>query len=196
MNNQTIHSGIWYNHGLIKVKQLYNNGKIIPFLTLRNRHNLTNNFLLHHSIISALPTKWKHILSNSMYIESVVYNNIDKIVNSVKASKVCYESFTKKVFIKPTAINVWSRCYNDINWSVIYKNINLSSNCVKSRYFQYKIVNRIIYLNNRLFRIAKVDPPLCYFCGIESETIEHFFFNCNLVNSFLMLTFQYLRERM
>ena len=35
-----------------------------------------------------------------------------------------------------------------------------------------------------LFKIKKVDSLWCYFCGAESETLEHFFFYCSKVRAF------------
>ena len=35
-----------------------------------------------------------------------------------------------------------------------------------------------------LFKFRIVDSPLCYFCGEEIETLEHFFFFCERVRTF------------
>ena len=35
-----------------------------------------------------------------------------------------------------------------------------------------------------LFTIKKVDSPLCYFCGSELQTLEHFFFYYSKVRAF------------
>ena len=45
----------------------------------------------------------------------------------------------------------------------------------KLREFQYKILIRILYTNNMLFKLKKVNYPLCDFCEKELETIEHLF---------------------
>ena len=54
----------------------------------------------------------------------------------------------------------------------------------KLREFQYKVLNRILYTNEMLFKIKKVDSPRGYFCGTEIETGEHFFFYCSKVCAF------------
>ena len=54
----------------------------------------------------------------------------------------------------------------------------------KLREFQYKILHRNSYTNDMLFKIRIVDSPLCYFCGKEIETLEHFFFFCEWVRFF------------
>ena len=54
----------------------------------------------------------------------------------------------------------------------------------KLRELQYKILHRILYTNEMLFRFKKVDSPSCDLCGIELETVEHLFFSCTKVSAF------------
>ena len=46
------------------------------------------------------------------------------------------------------------------------------------RVFQYKILNNIVNLNNRLHKFGFVESPLCSQCKREPEIILHLFFNC------------------
>ena len=49
---------------------------------------------------------------------------------------------------------------------------------------QFKILHRIIGVNNFLFKIRKVDSLRFDYCEIYIETIEHLFFDCVSVKSF------------
>ena len=44
--------------------------------------------------------------------------------------------------------------------------------------FQYKILNNILFLNNRLFKFGQVQSPLCSLCKHENETTKHLFSQC------------------
>ena len=44
--------------------------------------------------------------------------------------------------------------------------------------FQYKILNNILYLNERLYKFNIVDSLLCSFCGAYNESIKHLFCTC------------------
>ena len=44
--------------------------------------------------------------------------------------------------------------------------------------FQYKILNNILYLNNRLHKFGFVESPLCCLCNREPESILHLCCNC------------------
>ena len=49
---------------------------------------------------------------------------------------------------------------------------------IKLRVFQYKILNNILLGNKMLFKLRKVESPLCSFCKAEDETYTHFFYRC------------------
>ena len=48
----------------------------------------------------------------------------------------------------------------------------------KLRAFQYKLLNHIVYTNDRLYKFKIVDSPLCAFCNSENESLEHLLFFC------------------
>ena len=50
------------------------------------------------------------------------------------------------------------------------------------RIFQYKILNNVLYLNEKLFRFKKVLCPLCFFCQSENEAPIHLFHCCIKTN--------------
>ena len=54
----------------------------------------------------------------------------------------------------------------------------------KLREFQYKVLNNIVFTNENLFKIKMFDSPLCTFCKIEIESLEHLFYNYEITRSF------------
>ena len=51
------------------------------------------------------------------------------------------------------------------------------------RIFQYKLLNNVLYLNEKLFKFNIVFSPLCSFCNSEDETPIHLFHPCNQTKS-------------
>ena len=51
------------------------------------------------------------------------------------------------------------------------------------RSFQYKILNNILYLNDRLFKFNIVDSPLCSLCKLENESVLHIFCRCMITKN-------------
>ena len=50
------------------------------------------------------------------------------------------------------------------------------------RYFQYKILHNVLYLNKKLVIFGKTQTKLCSFCNFEDETTLHLFANCTKIN--------------
>ena len=62
----------------------------------------------------------------------------------------------------------------------------------KTRSFQYKLLNRIVYTNKSLFKMKLVDSPMCTFCNLLEESLEHLFCNCNCSKEFWMSVVSWL----
>ena len=63
----------------------------------------------------------------------------------------------------------------DIDWKHVYllpRRFTVDTNL---RIFQYKILNNVLYLNEKLFRFKKILFLLCSFCSSKNETLIHFF---------------------
>jgi len=52
------------------------------------------------------------------------------------------------------------------------------------RFFQYKVLNCILFTNDLLFKIGYFPNPNCTFCNEALETIQHFLFNCAVSQTF------------
>ena len=50
----------------------------------------------------------------------------------------------------------------------------------KLRIFQYKVLNNILYLNDRLYKMGIVQTPLCSLCKQEKETVIHLLCQCHV----------------
>ena len=50
--------------------------------------------------------------------------------------------------------------------------------------FQYRILNCIIFKNEKLNLIGVVESPNCTFCKEEAESVEHVLFSCRISSDF------------
>ena len=46
------------------------------------------------------------------------------------------------------------------------------------RSFQYKILNNVLFLSERLYKFNVVTSPLCSLCKVENESVSHLFCYC------------------
>ena len=68
---------------------------------------------------------------------------------------------------------------NDKDWATVY--LLPQKTTVESRMhiFPYKILNYILYLNNRLYKFGYVESPMGSLCNSETETMTHLFCHCS-----------------
>ena len=66
--------------------------------------------------------------------------------------------------------------------------------------FQYRVLNFILFTNDKLFKIGLSDSEKCSFCGTYTEDLYHLFFNCSFVqvfwNSFIVWWFDLSGENL
>ena len=55
----------------------------------------------------------------------------------------------------------------------------------KTRIFQFKILNNILYLTARLYKMGIVSSSKCSLCGESKETSTHLFSECRVSASLL-----------
>ena len=60
--------------------------------------------------------------------------------------------------------------------------------------FQYRILNCIIFKNEKLYLIVVVESPKCTFCQEEAESVEHLLFSCRISSDFWKHVLSWLRD--
>ena len=86
----------------------------------------------------------------------------------------------KQKFNECKSLTKWKQQFDFDNtiWSFYYQIPFYSIEDVNLRWFQFKIVNRIIYMKDALLRFKLVTDNLCTFCNNNKETIMHIFCSC------------------
>ena len=88
------------------------------------------------------------------------------------AVKLRHKYILKNIFkIRKSNGNVYTLCH--FMWILTLTYVIL----------QYKILNNVLYLNQKLFKFKSVSSPLCSFCYSEDETPIHLFYSCSQVKS-------------
>ena len=66
----------------------------------------------------------------------------------------------------------------DLDWKKICMLPWLTTIKSSLRSFQYKILNNILYLNDRPYKFKAIPSPLCSLCKLENESLTHLFCQC------------------
>ena len=96
-----------------------------------------------------------------------------------------YEILIQPMKRNPTAQRTMEALLHEPNteWSLVYtlpRNVTIDTS---TRIFQCKILNNVLYLNNRLYKMTIAESPLCSLCGNDTETILPFFCHCSITQS-------------
>ena len=95
-------------------------------------------------------------------------------------SKELYLIQLTRDFCKPTSQIYFEKHFNDcvLDWKYIYVLPRIVTSDPYTRYFQYKVLNNVLYLNEKLFLFGISETSKCSFCNQNNETIEHLFCHC------------------
>ena len=143
------------------------------------------------SIVNSIPSEWRALAKASTNLSSNVpipstptikTDNGNLTPISDVSSRQIYQFFLERKQIPPTAKQKLQDKYSDtiVDWEKVFSlvfNVTLES---KLREFQYKILNCILYTNEKLFRLGLTDSPCCTFCQEDIESIEHLLFSCKV----------------
>lgn len=146
-----------------------------------------------YGIINAIPKEWINLIRRSPTIPTIVKNNEIgcNLLNGFTPlenlkSRNMYKYFISNTqdipitdYTLQTTHNLNEKECKDVYMIPFYSTI-----CCKSRWFQYRTTHNILTTNSWLYRIKKIDSPLCELCHIENETIYHLFARCSITNSF------------
>ena len=80
-----------------------------------------------------------------------------------------------------TAVNKWNTKYINLEWDRIFLKCRKTTSDVKLRWFQARLIHRILPTNVYLFLCKIKESPLCTFCNAENESITHLFWECPVV---------------
>ena len=172
----------------LKVSDILHEGRFKSLIDLNEHHNLTINMLAYNSIISAIPKEWKKKILNVQNIEIEIINdsipsffirNTHKPIITLK-NKDFYTTLIMEKTMPPSSINKWIDTYpflEKYNWSDIYKLTNRYISEPYFQSFQYKIINRILNTNEKLFTWNLKNSNKCTFCN-NIDTIEHHLYYC------------------
>ena len=191
INKQSIYNKRIKEAGFLKLGDILSNGsKLKSWDAFREKNLSLSDYLLLQGIFSAIPPNWKLSLkdgenTNNQTDKTVSDDDVQDVTRMT--SKSIYSTLVKRIQIPPTAQSKFNSLYN-ISGTIDWKNIYLLPGRVtldtRTRAFQYKILNRILYTNKILYKMNLVPSPMCTFCGGHEETLEHLLISCAYTKNF------------
>ena len=141
-----------------------------------------------------MPAAWRLLIrtTNIAPVLSPLPNTPAILINDIlipildASSKHIYRSFLANKQTTPTAKEKLSVKYYHltIDWKRVYLLSFRTTLETKLREFQFKILNRIVFTNEKRFRFDMAESDKCAFCQTEVKSIEHLLFSCKISSVF------------
>ena len=126
----------------------------------------------------------KSTLKLGIDIDRVAPEEAPKAWSTVLKNKTVYKTIQVSN-IKPTCIEKWRNRFpgHDINWENVFTH-TYKLNDAYLRWFEMKILHRILPTQKLLHNMGLVASPICDFCENEVETILHLMWECPFTRLF------------
>ena len=151
-----------------------------------------------------MPAAWRLLIrtTNIAPVLSPLPNTPAILINDIlipildASSKHIYRSFLANEQTTPTAKEKLSVKYHHltIDWKRVYLLSFRTTLETKLREFQFKILNRIVFTNEKRFRFDMAESDKCAFCQTEVKSIEHLLFSCKISSVFWKHVLSWLRD--
>ena len=144
--------------------------------------NIQTNFLQLHGLIQSI----KSYMNKQQIHQKQIFVNVQEPVGwqTLRGDKY---SIKREILHKPMehkSVEKWNNQYTNLNWKKIYNKVYKTSVDVKLRWFQMRLLYRILPTNRLLYIKHIKDNGFCNFCNVEEQNLDHLFWDCPFVELF------------
>ena len=156
---------VFFNWSLVKEK-----------FSLRNEESM--NWM---SVIQSISTAWRKEMKTSIAVISSYMSPPNYSLSHVSARSM-YTQLIQPMFKPPTSQKTIEKLLSNykVNWKQSYFIPQKVTIDISLRIFQYKILNNILYLHERLSKTNPTVSSLCSLCKKGLENVIHLFCECSI----------------
>ena len=185
VGNTTVYYKSWTEKEIWTINDLLNvEGGFMSLQDFRETYLINCTFLQFYGLVLSVKNWLKSLDFNSYrQYNPLIPFNISIFMKSVKGCKDMYKVLNNNICTVMSE-KKWEDVLDlgELPWRKINYYCIFFSQSTKLRWFQYRIIHRILGTNSFLKKIKIKDSDLCTFCREVPETIEHMFLGCHLVS--------------
>ena len=175
----------WCQHGVKCISDvLHNDGTFLTFIEFNEKYALHVNFIVFYACINAVKKylrKFDTVLSNNTAL--TMRKSLNLLYSVQKGTKLYYNILMDSS-TTPNCCAKWdAKLSKNIDWLQTFQLIQKIKE-VKLKWFQIRLVHRILGTNAALKKMRISDSELCTFCNTDVESLQHLFWDCVFVRSF------------
>ena len=185
-SNKYINLQCWIHNGVTRIFDVFDaNGNYYSFEDFITKYpRLRTNRREYGQVIQAIRNYQNKC--NIVLNQNEIRNDLTKFWHIVlKGGSKSIYGLLKKSPNKWVSFTKWENHYNEqIQWKQIFTKISKTTTDPQLKWFQIRVIHRLIP-TNRFLHLRKIkDSPLCTFgCNVE-ETLSHLFYTCPKVELF------------
>ena len=180
------------NAGLLHFAQMCENHEIKSWIQIKQEYDLNDTLHFKYmQLVNAIPNPWKQLIREVFppdlvpHVQGVLLCTRQVPVENLN-SKQIYDIILRNESHIPTAQTTLRGKFPLVEqktWKNIYMIPRKATKHAYSRSFQYKILNNILYLNNRLSLFGLATTSNCSLCGAHEENFNHLFVECSFTTA-------------
>ena len=187
--NKVILDGKLVNSKVDRLMCIYDfvNKRFMRYQEVKDAYDIEFDQLFYLGILAAIPNTWKIILRNENYLEPIdTETKLNKMEKIDKVSKFIYWELVQVKFpAKYASKLLWEMelkiSMEEEEWFTLFREFRRQIRPTKLLYLQYRILNRALTTNIKLYKWNKVSSENCSFCKKEKETVIHLLIECDKV---------------
>ena len=193
-----------FNSGVRTINDLIDDeGQFLTFEQYGANSNVNVNFIVYRGIIAAIGQYKREKLQFLPDIQHKLQApNIPEIIRIITKDKKGCRNIYKHISWNnevPTSIAKWENefrhTFEQSQWNKIFKLPFTLTTSTTSRWFQIRLLHRILGTNTFLSKIGVRQDNTCSFCTDEPETLTHLFCSCPIVTLFWNNIFRWIKDK-
>ena len=185
INNKPVFYKTYFDKGIIYLNDLHFDVDNVRSYESFKQKGLNTNFLtwtaLRSSIIN-MKSKIPCSISTAGNLDPMNFDYKSKSLNAYTAR--CKQFYSTMISSKARTPKGFKKLTADFELSNAQEVFSIPYLVAYVWSFQYRVLNFILFTNDKLFKIGLSDSDKCSFCGTYTEDLYHLFFNCSFVQAF------------
>ena len=182
VGNRIIFYKNWIDKGVCHIKNMLNdNGTFMSFKSFKEKFGIKTDYITYIGCVQAIKS---YIRKTEITVEGKnsadLIKTLKTIYNQRKGSRLYYEVLTQNI-ARPNCCDKWEAKLNkDINWCITFKKMQQIQE-IKLKWFQIRLVHRIIATNVVLMHMGIENDITCSFCRQDRDSINHIFWSLSYI---------------
>lgn len=168
---------------IFRIQDIYDedNDSFLTYQQLSTQYNRRLNIMDYNALLAAIPRSYRDLLrSNVTHLPGMTL--VEKAMSKKNPAKYLSQLTRNQIIDIDGCQTAWRNDLDDniddTMWDNIIVDVHVLTNLDYLRWFQYRLVHRILTTNVRRSKYDSNCTDECTFCGQCPETIIHLFIEC------------------